>query len=206
MTRRSLLLVLLFRLLTYFVQKRRTPPTFTVRSGQLFDPDTSVARMIASSPAIRIPLADIRVRTLTVHVVPTLVLAALNGALVAIVHDNSPSSPLSLTYPDRTGPRQFMLDCTGEIPAAATCLGFGIVRAIDLAENCLYLSTPVDKRLLHSYRQSLSLVLSQLSLPQQFCYFPGAPSHAYFSSEVTGEGAATIRARGNTIKRKNTQR
>jgi hypothetical protein len=92
----------------------------------------------------------------------------------------------------------------GGVSAAglAPCVGMGIVRCVDVARNLLYLVTPVPPAALRDASCHVVLVRSGLQLPPALLYCPdGQPAHPHMSGEVTGEGAAAMKARTNVKRR-----
>lgn len=88
----------------------------------------------------------------------------------------------------------------------APCVGLGIVRCVDVEKSLLYLITPTPPTVLRGEGSETSthviLVRSALQLPPALLYCPdGQPAHPYMSGEVTGEGAAAMKARTNVKRR-----
>mmetsp|Transcript_1689 Transcript_1689/g.1839 ORF Transcript_1689/g.1839 Transcript_1689/m.1839 type:complete len:916 (-) Transcript_1689:12-2759(-) len=85
------------------------------------------------------------------------------------------------------------------------CIGLGIVRAIDIQKQLIYLITPVNPILLNEMKDKICLVRGHLQIPSIMMFAPDVmPIHPYMSSEVTGEGSTAMKARNN-VKRRSQQ-
>ena len=118
-----------------------------------------------------------------------------NDKNVITNHDTSEDIVFDINYIENT-------DNTMPLPK---CIGMGIVRAIDVSNNCLYMITPVPIGRLNEIslkHGKIVLIRGMISIPP--CMMSSSSSmiqSPYMSSEVTGEGSSIMKARTN-VKRK----
>jgi polynucleotide 5'-kinase involved in rRNA processing len=180
-----------------------------IRNGAMVDPLGAVAVALVSQTPIIIPFERIVWATLPLcgDLPPRLLLAALNASLVGIlvlpaVH----SSERSIVAQSRKRLRhrtegEFEITYATDVPTAP-CVGMGIVRAVDMKNQRLFLTSPVAEELLTRPDTVLCLVKgNNLQLPTAMVYSPLLPVFPYMSSESTGEGSAQLRTRNNVKRR-----
>ncbi|CAB1116186.1 unnamed protein product [Ectocarpus sp. CCAP 1310/34] len=170
----------------------------SMRGGKMYDLDHEVAVLLASARPRRVPFRAVQIRIMNGSVSPSLVLYAINGALVGLVAmarqpwegGRSGSVGGGAERPPGEG-----LVCLAETPLAP-CVGLGIVRSVDVEKRVLYVLTPEPPEVL---RDVNVLVMGPLQLPMVMLYDPNWCSHPYFSSEVVGGGV--IKKRNNLLRR-----
>ncbi|CBN74160.1 conserved unknown protein [Ectocarpus siliculosus] len=170
----------------------------SMRGGKMYDLDHEVAVLLASARPRRVPFRAVQIRIMNGSVSPSLVLHAINGALVGLVAmarqpwegGRSGSVGGGAERPPGEG-----LVCLAETPLAP-CVGLGIVRSVDVEKRVLYVLTPEPPEVL---RDVNVLVMGPLQLPMVMLYDPNWCSHPYFSSEVVGGGV--IKNRNNLLRR-----
>jgi hypothetical protein len=210
-----------------------------IRNGAIVDPLGLLALRLVSLPPLLVPFAAVALGTLPVSadVPPRLLLAAMNGALVGIMRvedtDRSGSVPVSTVHVDQYGEEQvvvedqevdliggsrkrlklmeqeFDLSCLQDTCPPLLCCGIGVVRAVDIPNQRIVLTTPFDvasspHHLTRGKSASFRLCLlkgNNFQLPSVLSYAPTFPCFPYLSSESAGEGAATLRTRNNVKRR-----
>jgi polynucleotide 5'-kinase involved in rRNA processing len=180
-----------------------------IRNGAIVDPLGAVAVALVSQTPIIIPFERIVWATLPLcgDLPPRLLLAALNASLVGIlvlpeVHsDELPSASRSRKRLRHPTEGEFEITYATDVPTAP-CVGMGIVRAVDMKNQRLILTSPVAEELLTRPDTVLCLVKgNNLQLPTAMVYSPLLPVFPYMSSESTGEGSAQLRTRNNVKRR-----
>lgn len=167
----------------------------SMRGGKVHDLQHEVAALLAAAKPRRVPWRAVQIRVMNGSVSPSLVLHAINGALVGLVV--MPRQP----YEGGGGgggvepPIGEGLVCLAETPLAP-CVGLGIVRSVDVEKRVLYVLTPEPADVLKDVNV---LVVGSLHLPMVMVYDPNWCSHPYFSSEVVGGGV--IKNRSNLLRK-----
>ncbi|CAN0385305.1 unnamed protein product, partial [Ectocarpus sp. 8 AP-2014] len=165
----------------------------SMRGGKMYDLDHEVAVLLASARPRRVPFRAVQIRIMNGSVSPSLVLHAINGALVGLVA--MARQPWEGGRSGSVGGGGEGLVCLAETPLAP-CVGLGIVRSVDVEKRVLYVLTPEPPEVL---RDVNVLVMGPLQLPMVMLYDPNWCSHPYFSSEVVGGGV--IKNRNNLLRR-----
>lgn len=175
-----------------------------IRGGAVVDPLGALAVALVSQAPVSVPFSEIVFATLPVSgdLAPRLMLAAFNASLVGMLvlpDDNSVAlSTARLRHPSAV---EFEITYASEVPVVP-CAGMAIVRAVDVANQRVLLSTPVELESLVRPGCKLCLVKgANLQLPTALCYSPLLPVFPYMSSESTGEGSAQLRTRNNVKRR-----
>lgn len=159
-----------------------------LRGTTLHDQGYEIAALLAARRPRRVPWRAVQVRVMNASVTPSLVLHAINGALVGLVampthHEEMKGEGGKSTSGDSVDPgNRAGLTCLAETPLAP-CVGLGIVRSVDVQKRVLYVLTPEPIEVL---RQVSVLVKGSLQLPMMMLYDPRWCSHPYFSSEAVG--------------------
>ena len=101
---------------------------------------------------------------------------------------------------------EFELTVSSQCPLAE-CVGFGVVRFIDIPNSCLFITTPPND-FLHDMAKETSpsrlricIVRGNLQLPTSMLYSPSLVCFPYFTSETAGEGATKSKNRHNLKRR-----
>lgn len=160
----------------------------TLRGTTLYDQGYEIAALLAARRPRRVPWRAVQVRVMNGSVTPSLVLHAINGALVGLVamptqHQEMEGEGGTSSSGDGVDPGiRAGLTCLAETPLAP-CVGLGIVRSVDVQKQVLYVLTPEPLEVL---RQVSVLVKGSLQLPMMMLYDPRWCSHPYYSSEAVG--------------------
>lgn len=159
-----------------------------LRGTTVHDQGYEIAALLAERRPRRVPWRAVQVRVMNGSVTPSLVLHAINGALVGLVampthHQETEGEGVTSSSGDGVDPViRAGLTCLAETPLAP-CVGLGIVRSVDVQKRVLYVLTPEPLEVL---RQVSVLVKGSLQLPMMMLYDPRWCSHPYFSSEAVG--------------------
>lgn len=169
----------------------------SIRGGKVYDQEHEVAALLAAARPRRVPWRAVQIRVMIGSVPPSLVLHAINGALVGLV--SMPRQPEGEGGVGIGGgaepPAGEGLVCLAETPLAP-CVGLGVVRSVDVEKRVFYVLTPEPSGVL---KDANVLVMGSLQLPMEMLYEPNLCAHPYFSSEVVGGGV--IKSRNNLLRR-----
>ncbi|KAJ7560342.1 hypothetical protein O6H91_04G125400 [Diphasiastrum complanatum] len=166
------------RIMAYFQKCHGGKPLlFPCREVDLY---AETSKALASQTPYQVSLSDIKVMHLHCQVPETQTLYSINAELVGL----------------GTSPQKIMVDGTILPPE---CLGFGIVRGIDVTQNILYLITPLSGESL----QSVEIILhGRLQIPMPLLQVEGyiCPYLCRNSVVVEGTGSAVMRSHKRQIK------
>ncbi|CAM9445586.1 unnamed protein product [Laminaria digitata] len=193
----------------------------SLRGGAVYDQEHEVAALLAARKPRRVPWTAVQIRVMNGSVPPSLVLHAVNGALVGLIAvprqpwegGAGAAGPGAAAGAAGAGvgagagaasdsgscgaapPPGEGLACLAETPLAP-CVGLGIVRSVDVEKRVFYVLTPEPVEVLTAVNV---LVVGSLQLPMVMLYDPGLCSHPYFSSETVG--GEVIKSRNYLLRR-----
>ena len=182
--------------------------TVTVRNGSVGHPQGLLALRLLSVAPYAVPFSCVSLCSVPANgdLPARLVLAAMNAAVVGIVTYSTKNEELCDMFKSgkkrlRLGEQEFELSCPTTYPVAH-CLGLGVIRAVDVPNQRILLTTPVPEDVLLAAGARLCLLKGNgLQLPASLTYAPSFPCFPYMSSESTGEGSAQLRTRNNVKRR-----
>ena len=182
-----------------------------IRTGSIADKEGDVAVALMGTSPYEVPFSAIAFRSLVdgLGLPARLQLAACNASLVGIASAENGATCRSLTSlykPHEEGmplcdAETFEIDCVGSEAAAslAPCFGLGIVRAIDVNAEKLYIITPESPALFPPGK--IALYRGNLQIPTLLLYAPNLPCYPYLNGETAGEGSGVMKARNNVKRR-----
>jgi hypothetical protein len=193
----------------------QSPPVLYIKTGSLVDPSGVIPRALMMMPIASYPTRSTAMYRTGPHALAgELLLAAFNASLVSVSlmpslngEGRSSTRQINLTGHMADGPFTCSVlryersgDPSSDLMPLLPIEGLGIVRAVDPVSGYIHIVHPpsvLTQLVTSSSSRDLLPVLSRgpAAAPQALTYAPSLPLHPFASSDVVGEGAASMKAR-----------
>lgn len=177
-----------------------------VRNGAIIDLQGQIALKFLSQTPYTVPFSKLILCMLpySTDLPLRLFLSAINASIVGIQvlpDDFNTDTTSLLSKRLRYEGSEFDISIALEVPILP-CAGLGVVRAVDIANQSLYLSTPLAEDILTKKNSRICLIKgNNMPVPTCIVYSPLLPCFPYMSNESSGEGSAQLRTRNNVKRR-----